>query len=393
MAINEILSTYRQALQTERQFELSQMQLALGMLESESNKQFRDESRRREDMWRGLTASRTATQEQMKQGYNSIYTNFLRMPFVQMKEKDGKMVPKISHSGASRRGFTDIQISDIETMMVLHSNGQTEQAEQLIAKMAREAYGEYDYWKEVLSDRDPEMEQLPQYIMAMRDSGIIDFSDENREKISIAPFRDISKGYEVLNNIASEFTEMIEGDYNLEAGRDVSISPLKEGYDTEEAKGIISSLDNLDIGGMADVVQGELGGKGHDVQKDFSKASTDMDVLNKQITDLRNEKKKLSPQYLLEDEERTDQINNEIAGLINQKNEQAGSLRYLESQSRFDVKEKQLEKLALEMGGTPAARAKAARMTRGASIDQYDERTGYTGGNRPAYDQYGAIKR
>ena len=145
MAINEILSTYRQALQTERQFELSQMQLALGMLESESNKQFRDESRRREDMWRGLTASRTATQEQMKQGYNSIYTNFLRMPFVQMKEKDGKMVPKISHSGASRRGFTDIQISDIETMMVLHSNGQTEQAEQLIAKMAREAYGEYDY--------------------------------------------------------------------------------------------------------------------------------------------------------------------------------------------------------------------------------------------------------
>ena len=247
MAINEILSTYRQALQTERQFELSQMQLALGMLESQSNREFRessrasdvafrDEGRRREDMWRGLTATRTATQEQMEKGYGSIYTSFLRMPFI---KDDGS----VKESKARKYGFTDAQINDIETMMVLYANQQPEQGKQLAAKIAREVHGEYDYYQSILKDAGGD---LPDYLKAFENVGIIDLSDDNREKVSISPFRDIAKGYDVLNNIAAEFTEMMEGDYELDPTRDVSISPLKEGYDTEEAKRILDSIGDIE---------------------------------------------------------------------------------------------------------------------------------------------------
>jgi len=63
----------------------------------------------------------------------------------------------------------------------------------------------------------------------------------------------------VLNNIAAEFSEMMEGDYNIEAGRDIRIEPLKQGYNTEEAKRLMDeALNNQDAGNLADLIEGQF---------------------------------------------------------------------------------------------------------------------------------------
>ena len=256
---NDVLSAYLESLRIDRQSKTADMNMALQMLESQAQMDFRKESRRREDMWRGLQTSRTATQEQIGDYQGQIYTKFLRLPYIEVLE-DGEVDIDVKKMGEKGLGFTDAQISDIHTMMVLYQKPATKKEGALLAsKIARQAYSEYNYYNEVLRPHDSEANNIPLNLLPFISSGMINLGDESKEKMSLEPFRGVYQGYEVLNNIAAEFSEMMEGDYNIEAGRDIRIDPLKQGYNTEEAKRLMDeALNDQDAGNLADLIEGKF---------------------------------------------------------------------------------------------------------------------------------------
>ena len=273
VSANDVLSAYLESLSIDRLSKTADMNMALQMLESQAQMDFRKESRRREDMWRGLQTSRAATQEQISDYQGQIYTKFLRIPYIEIKE-DGEVKIDEKKMGEKGLGFTESQINDIHTMMVLYQKPATKKEGALLAsKLARQAYSEYDYYNEVLRPYDKEGNNIPVNLLPFISSGMINLGDESKEKMSLEPFRGVYQGYEVLNNIASEFSEMMEGDYNIDAGRDISIEPLKQGYNTEEAKRLMNeALNNQDVGNLADIVNQQIDLSGNIVKEEGSRS-------------------------------------------------------------------------------------------------------------------------
>jgi len=186
---NDVLSAYLESLRIDRQSKTADMNMALQMLESQAQMDFRKESRRREDMWRGLQTSRTATQEQIGDYQSQIYTKFLRLPYIEIKE-DGEVEIDAKKMGEKGLGFSDAQINDIHTMMVLYQKPATKKEGALLAsKLARQAYSEYDYYNEVLRPYDKEGNNIPVNLLPFISSGMINLGDESKEKMSLEPFR------------------------------------------------------------------------------------------------------------------------------------------------------------------------------------------------------------
>ena len=73
MAINDILSVYRQSLQGERQTRLAELQLSMQALQFEAAQQFREEGRQREDALTTLQYATSATQQAMSVDASNIY--------------------------------------------------------------------------------------------------------------------------------------------------------------------------------------------------------------------------------------------------------------------------------------------------------------------------------
>ena len=77
MALREILSVYRQGLASERQSRLAEQQIALQALQFESQQQFREEGRQREDIMGALQFAQQSTTEALGQDTSQIYSKVL----------------------------------------------------------------------------------------------------------------------------------------------------------------------------------------------------------------------------------------------------------------------------------------------------------------------------
>ena len=71
--LTDILSAYREGIRSERETRLSEMQLALGMLEAERGREFQREQIRRDDAYKGLALSKETLNEAISKSARSIY--------------------------------------------------------------------------------------------------------------------------------------------------------------------------------------------------------------------------------------------------------------------------------------------------------------------------------
>ena len=80
MAINDILSVYRQSLVSERQARVAEAQMALQAMQFETQQGFRESGRQREDVIMALNEAKGGAQESITSDASSIAMRFSTIP-------------------------------------------------------------------------------------------------------------------------------------------------------------------------------------------------------------------------------------------------------------------------------------------------------------------------
>jgi len=216
----DILSAYREGLASERQFRTSQMQMSLSQLQYESERAFREEGRRREDAFRGLTLANQTMKESQAKDASSIYLLMRSLDFID-RDSDGK-INKLKLNKAKPHGFSDIEAQSIYNMVLMYESESPvlqQQAQFAATNIGKLVSAYKDSW--VSTGKQPD------YLKALSKAGILYAGDEvdgevvydeTKFDLSYEPFVNVSKATDVLANISDELGEMARGDYEIQRG-------------------------------------------------------------------------------------------------------------------------------------------------------------------------------
>ena len=172
MAINDILSVYRQSLVSERQARVAEAQMALQAMQFETQQGFRESGRQREDVIMALNEAKGGAQESITSDASSIAMRFSTIPEIanakqeivegtnQYKDPD-KIVENLKESYK----FTDSEASNILNVVNYYNLASSNpkfagEAQKAAVNIGIQIAGQYDAWEregadpEVLKDLD-----------------------------------------------------------------------------------------------------------------------------------------------------------------------------------------------------------------------------------------------
>ena len=236
MSINDVLSVFRQSLASERQSRISEMQLALSALQYESEREFREMGRQRQDVIFSLEKAKESTRESLSQDAMSIYNRLSSLSPIAtadiddngMIKKTNKIISELSKpiNEKGQYGFTESQATEI--VNIVNSYNLSRSNPELL-KTAQESAVNFgrkvsrDYGRYKLS----EFETPSNFIKSLERSGLLFKGEDALEKeMSADPYVGVSDALVALENIEREFAEIGTGDYGLD--RPVSAAQVRE---------------------------------------------------------------------------------------------------------------------------------------------------------------------
>ena len=252
MAINDILSVYRQSLASERQSRLAELQLTMQALQFEAAQSFREEGRQREDFIAALNFADQAATETLTRDSANIYSQLYNIEGI-IKDSDGNLKIKKANKSITnlqKLGFNQQESADIYNVVQMYEKSKDnpalqQSAQQLAISVGRRLSRDYDYFKRSgYAD-----ESKSEYLKAMEKANIL-FKGKDRfqRDLSVDSFLGASQTVDALANIEAERIEMGEGDYTI----DTPISQLSVGKQADRE--FFDSL--LDKAGQAIINEG-----------------------------------------------------------------------------------------------------------------------------------------
>ena len=228
MAINDILSVYRQSLASDRQARLSEMQIALQGLQFEAQQKFREEGRAREDALTALEFARGSAVEAVTNDAQMIYSRIASHPAIMEADYDEdsgalkkttKIIKKLVNDGFSNADATQM-VSIANTYGMAGKNPNlASSAQEMAVQFGTRVARDYDIWKRsgyAKSTKDNQVKSP--LITAMQKSGMM-YSGADTLQIdqSADVFMGVAGGSQIIENIKRERTQMASGDYNIDS--------------------------------------------------------------------------------------------------------------------------------------------------------------------------------
>ena len=220
MALNDILSVYRQSLASDRQSRLAELQLSMQALQWEASHQFREEGRQREDFVNALNYADKAASEALSLDSANIYSQLYNIEGI-IKDDEGNLRVKKANKSLTnlgKLGFTPQESADIYNVVQMYEKSRDnpalqQSAQQLAVSVGRRLSRDYDYFKRSGYADDSKSE----YLKAMEKANILFKGDDQFQRdLSIDSFIGASQTVDALANIESERIEMGEGDYAID---------------------------------------------------------------------------------------------------------------------------------------------------------------------------------
>ncbi len=260
--ISDILGVYRETLASERESRMGEMQMALSMMQYESERMFREEGRRREDAYQGLASTKATLTQALGQdvstvlaGLSSLYT---------MEEVDDRLVPeKMSNKVRKKLGLSENDETEIYNIVLMSSSDSAtmqasavESAKQFSERVA----AEYKYWK-AQEVEDPLTDAKSPLLKSLTKAGILyGGEDKVRESLSFEPFLGVSTGRVALESVNLEMSEITSGDYEIQRGDEIAAGLGREPYEYDEDVDAVL-LDDITRRLEADVTGGAAGAR------------------------------------------------------------------------------------------------------------------------------------
>ncbi|MDB4333718.1 hypothetical protein N9990_00165 [bacterium] len=275
MALSEILSVYRQGLATERQSRLAEQQLALSALQFESQQQFRDEGRQREDIMGALQFAQQSTKEALGQDTSQIYSKVLGLRPIAEADYDetsgamqstNKIINKLT-----RLGYTEqdaIALTNIANTYGMASKNPAlaQSAQSMASDFAQRVSRDYNIWKESGFSQNRKGYQPKSPLMkAMESSGLMyKGGDQLQRDLSIDSFIGVGDALTALDNIEQERLDIGKGDYKIDSKISVNEN-LQSGIADTDFESLVGEAGvNLGMTGT------EEGGVGVNIQDEIS---------------------------------------------------------------------------------------------------------------------------
>jgi hypothetical protein len=215
MAINDILSVYRQSLQSERQTRLAELQLSMQALQFEAAQQFREQGRQREDALSTLQYATTATQNAMSVDASNIYGKIYNMTdtkgnLVILRNDEGKLKkPSKSLKNLLNMGFSEQDATDIYNVAQMYQTSQNNPKSDAMARSAelaavglgRRLKRDYDEYK-----RGGYSDQAKSpFLTAMENSNVLFRGEDSfRKDLSVDAFIGAAEAVDAMSNIERE---------------------------------------------------------------------------------------------------------------------------------------------------------------------------------------------
>lgn len=292
MAINDVLSVFRESIASERQARLGEMRLALSALQFESEREFRESGRQRENALMALQDAKQRTNEAVAEDVGSVVSSLSGL----LDFSDGgelyrfEKQKRLSESGLSEKDQMDVY--SIMNMYSSDSEGMRKLGEQAAKNFSRRFANEYKVWAESgFSDEKKagKFVYKSALIQGLENSGVIyKGEDDVSRKISVESFVMIPEALDALDKISEEVQEIGAGDYEIQ--RDLSFDD-SEYYDRTQDVGALADLyEDLPNGGPGSSLEEYRLSKEETVEK----ARVDINTLSNEISLLENEKKDVS---------------------------------------------------------------------------------------------------
>lgn len=409
VGMSDVLSIMRENIASEREARLGEMQIALSALQYESERQFREEGRQREDALLAIQTAKEAATESMGKDADVIYSRVKNLDFIKRDSegnvKDFKAGRKNKHLG----GMSVEEAQNIYTMVSSYESDNAKQqqiGEEMAFNLGQKVSKQHEYWLGTGRDAKKQssllkgLSSLGALYSGVKANGQVLY-DDVEESLSYDAFYGVSEALNALSNIEAEIAEIGTGEYGLQ--REIYAPREDISYDIPEESGLfdidtVTSLVDAEIDDVSDAASAS--------QSEYNKSYLEGKNLDKRRVELTNEKlrlDKLEGQGFQIDEEAYNNIIAEIDSVKKQSREAHRRTQYLYKQSRSEHKQSKIEELTqriMEESGLDAteenlqvARSRATNILETPGGDQYGERAGYAPGTRPAYDIYGRIKK
>lgn len=380
--VSDILNVYRETLASERQYKMGEMQMALSMMQYESERMFREEGRRREDAYKGLAQSKESLEAEMEKDVSSAIAKLASI--LPQDVKDGKLVySELGGRDRKKRGLSEDEATEIYNIVTMNRLPEFKlAAEEAVKRLSRRISAQHGYWKQT-GEKGP-------YLAALTKAGIL-YSGKNEvmEALSFEPFFGITTGETLLSNVGVEINELAAGDYEITRDIGYEKEPLSYGVDT--GGDIMGTLSGMEEQSLVDMIESEMKSEAGYSGESLSVSTDKYNNTEKQIQELRSELSKYQFTSVYEPSEHPDKdlIEEQIGTLVQERHKLRRELEFQEKKSQWERKGQEIDELALMIKD----RGRAADIEHVPGVDQFGEREGYMPGTRPAYDIYGRIQR
>jgi len=249
--ISDILGVYRETLASERESRMGEMQMALSMMQFESERMFRDEGRRREDAYQGLASTKATLTQALSQDVSTVLAGLSSL--YEMEMVDDRLVPKQMNKKVRKKlGLSESDETEIYNIVLMSSSDSaTMQASAVESakQFSERVSAEYKYWK-VQEAADPSTDAKSPLLKSLTKAGILyGGEDKVRESLSFEPFLGVSTGRIALESVNLEMSEITAGDYEIQRGGEIEAGLKREPYEYDK---------DADLKNIADYVKGQL---------------------------------------------------------------------------------------------------------------------------------------
>ena len=234
--ISDILGVYRETLSSERESRMGEMQMALSMMQFESERMFRDEGRRREDAYQGLASTKATLTQALSQDVSTVLAGLSSL--YEMEMVDDRLVPKQMNKKVRKKlGLSEDDETEMYNIVLMSSSDSaTMQASAVESakQFSERVSAEYKYWK-VQEAADPSTDAKSPLLKSLTKSGILyGGEDKVRESLSFEPFLGVSTGRIALESVNLEMSEITSGDYTIQRGDEIAAGLGREPYEYDE---------------------------------------------------------------------------------------------------------------------------------------------------------------
>ena len=275
MALSEILSVYRQGLASERQSRLAEQQLALQALQFESQQQFREEGRQREDIMGALQFAQQSTTEALGQDTSQIYSKVLGLQPIAEADYDetsgamqrtNKVIKKLTKLGYTEQDAVALTNIANTYGMASKNPALAQSAQSMASDFGKRVSRDYKIWKESgFAKNEKGFQPKSPLMKAMESSGLMyQGGDQLQRDLSVDAFIGVGDALTALDNIEAERLEMGKGDYTIDRGISVGENFQSDIADTDFESLVSEAGVNLGMAGI------EEGGVGVNIQDEIS---------------------------------------------------------------------------------------------------------------------------